>query len=186
MSAPSAAIGTTRRPPSASWPSSVGGGAGAVAWTAIASKGARSGTPRLPSPTSSSTLRDAERVEGAARLGGERLVALDADHLGGEAGEHRGRVARAGADLQHPLVAAQLQRLADRGDDPGLGDRLRLADRQGRVGVGAAAEALGDELLARHLPHRRQHALVADPAAAQLPLDHLRAQAVEVRPSQKM
>ena len=60
----------------------------------------------------------------------------------GEPGEHRRRVARAGADLEHPLGALERQRLADRGDDPGLRDRLAVADRERRVVVGAAAMAL--------------------------------------------
>src|SRR5581483_1382929 len=56
MSARRLAMGTTRRPPTASCPMRVGGGPGAVAWTAIASTGARSETPALPSPTTTSTL----------------------------------------------------------------------------------------------------------------------------------
>ncbi len=42
------------------------------------------------------------------------------------------------------------------------------------VPVGAAADLLGDEQLPRHLPHHLEDALVADAAAAQLPVDHLR------------
>ena len=63
----------------------------------------------------------------------------------GQASQEAGRVARAGADLEHALVALQVERLEDRGDDPGLGDRLLGADRQRRVGVGELAPALGDE-----------------------------------------
>jgi len=74
-------------------------------------------------------VADPEPRERALRLRGKRLPALDPDHRAGEPGQHGGRVAGAAADLQHPLGAIQLQRLADRGDDPGLGDRLPGPDR---------------------------------------------------------
>ena len=99
-------------------------------------------------------------------------MALDRDHLDAKRAEDGSGVARAGADLEHPLAALQGKGLADRGDDPGLGDRLALGDRQRRIGIGAGALAVADEVLARHLLHRRQHPLVADPAPAQLALDH--------------
>ena len=83
--------------------------------------------------------------------------------------------------LQHPLPALEPQRLADRRDDPRLGDRLPLADRQRRVGVGAGAQPLRDEELTGDAPHRREHALVGDLAATQLALDHLRPKRGEVR-----
>ena len=126
-------------------------------------------------------VADAEPVERHARFGGQRRVALDAENPRGQPRQHRRRVARAGTHLQHQLLAAQLQRLADRGDDPRLGDRLPGADRQRRVGVGAAALPRRHELLARHLPHRRQDPLVADPPPPQLAVDHPLPQLVEVR-----
>ncbi len=64
---------------------------------------------------------------------------------------------------------------AHAGDDPRLRDRLALADAQRPVAVGAPALVVGHEQLARHLGHRRQHALVLDAAAAQLALHHARA-----------
>ena len=51
--------------------------------------------------------------------------------------QNGGGVAGAGADLEHVLVAVQLERLADRRHHPGLGDGLVVADRQRRVVVGA-------------------------------------------------
>ena len=48
-------IGATRRPRSTSCSYSVRGSSGAAAATAIASNGARSGRPRVPSPTFTST-----------------------------------------------------------------------------------------------------------------------------------
>ena len=123
---------------------------------------------------------DRQRGQRFAGAEGQRRVALDADHLGRQQREHAGGVAGAGPDLEHPLGAAQRQRLADRGDDPGLGDRLLLGDRQGRVVVGAVPQARRHERLSRHLSHRRQHPLVGDAAAAQLPLHHPRPEAGEV------
>ena len=49
---------------------------------------------------------------------------------------------------------------------------LALADGQGVVVVGLAAQALGHELLARHLAHGRQHPLVADIPGGQLLVHH--------------
>ena len=60
-------------------------GAGAAAWTAIASKGARSGRPRLPSPTITSTLPAPSPPIAASRLRGERRGCSSiADHLRGQ------------------------------------------------------------------------------------------------------
>ena len=91
-----------------------------------------------------------------------------------EPGEDGGRVARSGADLEHPLGPVERQRLADRGDDPWLGDRLSVARRQRAVVIGARTQPRGDEGLARDLAHRLEHALVGDPAPAQLAFDHPR------------
>ena len=66
----------------------------------------------------------------------------------------------------------QRERLADPRDHVRLRDRLAAADRQRGVVVGAVAQRLGDEELARHAFHRGEHALVRDVAATQLPLDH--------------
>ena len=59
-------------------------------------------------------------------------VALDAPHVRGEPGEQRGVVARAGADVEHPLAAVELEQLAHARDHERLGDRLARADRQRR------------------------------------------------------
>ena len=70
------------------------------------------------------------------------------------------------------LVALQTERLADGRHHPGLGDGLLVADGEGRVVVGAVANLLRHEPLARHSRHRGEHALVADAAMAQLALHH--------------
>src|ERR687895_937459 len=80
--------------------------------------------------------------------------------------------ARAGAHLEHGLATLQLEKLRHAGHDPGLRDRLAVADPKRAVAVGPAAELLRDEQLPRHLQHGPEHALVVYPAAAQLALHH--------------
>ena len=75
---------------------------------------------------------------GRARALGELRDPLDRVHLGRELGEHRRLVAGARADVEHPLVAAQRERLADARDHVRLRDRLLAADRQRGVVVGAS------------------------------------------------
>src|SRR5262249_51355081 len=60
-------------------------------------------------------------------------------------------------------------------DDPGLGDRLALADREGHVVVGPPLERLRDEAVARDGEEGLEHARVLD-AARREPLDHAPAQ----------
>ena len=51
-------------------------------------------------------------------------------------------------------------------DDVGLRDRLLLADRQRMVAVGAVAQRLLDEEMARHPPHDGEHARIGDARGA--------------------
>ena len=124
--------------------------------------------PHLDRPGSSASSRARASVASSAK---RSMLSTSR----GEQGEHRGRVARAGADLEHALVAGEAEALADRRHHPGLGDRLPVTDRQRRVGVRAAPEPLGDEQLPRHRGHRGEHPVVADPPPAKLTLDHPRA-----------
>ena len=163
MSVPDSASGITILPPGASCSSRLGGGAGAVAWTAIASNGARSGAPRVPSPTRISTLSSPSASIRLARLGRQTLEALDAEHLAPRAARGSPPSSRSRCRSRAPARRPRGQRLADRGHDPRLGDRLAVADRQRRVGVGAAPEPLGDEQLSRDRGHRRQHRSSAIP-----------------------
>ena len=107
--------------------------------------------------------------------------ALDADHALRELGQHRRRVAGTGADFEHLLVTFEPEGLTDRGDHPRLRDGLLVADRQRRVVVGAVANLVGHEVLARHRGHRGEDPLVVDPATAQLTLHHPGALVREVR-----
>jgi hypothetical protein len=96
------------------------------------------------------------------RLLRQRRVALDAPHVRAEAGEQRGVVARAGADVEDPLMALQLEQLEHARHDQRLGDRLAGADRQRHVVPGLGRQRLRDEQLARDLADRLEHALVGD------------------------
>ena len=99
------------------------------------------GQAGAPVPDHDLDVGDPEIAEGGPGPVGQLGHALDRDHLGGQPRQHRGRVAGARPDLQHPLAAPQLHRLADGGHDPRLGDRLLMADRQGRVGVVAPRDS---------------------------------------------
>ena len=110
--------------------------------------------------------------EPLARPIGQLGDSLDRVHLGRELGQHRRLVAGACADVEHALVAAQPQGLADAGDHVRLRDGLATADRQGGVVVGPRTLACLDEQLPRNLLHRAEHTLVNDVAAPQLRVDH--------------
>ena len=110
----------------------------------------------------------AERREPGARRIGERAVALDAHHLAREPRQHRGLIARAGADFEHAVLRPHAELLGHVGDHVGLADGLAAGDRQRPVGIGVVREAVVDEVLARHLVERAQHRHVVDAAPAQL------------------
>ena len=116
----------------------------------------------------------ARRGEIRARSFRELRDPLDRVHLGGELGEHRGLIARARADVEHPLAALQRELLADERDHVRLRDRLLAADRQRGVGVRGLAQLRREKELTRHASHRGEHALVVDAAPAELPLHHPR------------
>ena len=176
------AIGATSRPPSASWPSRVRGGAGAAAWTAIASKGARSGRPRPPSPTITSTLPSPSSADRPPRPRGERRQQLDPDHLAREQRQDGGRVAGAGADLEHPLLAlaaaapgrSRRRSRAGRSSAP----RRSAAPSRHRRG-GAGRPGTNSSRGTRPSPSSTRSSSISAPA--QLPLDHPGAKGGEVR-----
>ena len=112
------------------------------------------------------------QLERPPRAGGQHGDPLDRDDPAGELVEHRRRVAGAGADVEHALAAVELEELAHRRDDERLGDRLVLADRERRVVVRVRGDLDRDERLTGDAPHRGQHALVGDPPATELSLDH--------------
>ena len=100
--------GTTSRPPGASCSSSAGGIAPpAAAATLIASNGASPGRPRVPSPTTSVTF-STPAARGCPAPAPRAPRGARRSRRARRASEQRRVVARAGADVEHPLVAAQL------------------------------------------------------------------------------
>ena len=100
-----------------------------------------------------------QRLGGRARQHG---VALDRDDVAREPRQHGSVVAGAGADVEHVLVAVELEQLAHARDDRRLRDRLPVADRQRRVGPRLAAQAVRHEQVARDGGDRVQDAPVGD------------------------
>src|SRR4030081_1205261 len=109
----------------------------------------------------------AQRREPGARAVRQGPIALDADDLASESREHRGLIARAGADLEHAMPPLHAQLFGHIGHEIGLADGLAAGDRQRLIGIGAVGEGIVDEMLARHLVHGAQHRRIGDPALAQ-------------------
>src|SRR5215472_3925078 len=114
----------------------------------------------------------AELLQARAGNVSQRAEALDRHHLPGEVREHCGLVARAGPDLEHPMTFLQLELLGHIGHNEGLADRLSAAYAECAVAVGVAPVAFLHKGLARHIFHRTQDRLVADPPPPQGELKH--------------
>jgi len=81
--------------------------------------------------------------------------------------QHRALVTGTGADLQHFLRHAVLeQRLGHARNDPRLGNRLAVADRQRDVFVGARGQCFIEKQMSRQTTQGGEHAFVADAAFA--------------------
>ena len=164
--------GITSRPPILSWCFSDSGTLGPPAATTMASYGACSGQPSVPSPCSTCTLSKPSAASVAAALTASWLVTLDRVDVLRDLREHCRRVARAGADLEHRLAALQQQCFGHQRDDVWLRDRLAFLDRQGRVVVGELAQVRRQECLARHAAHCVEDERGADTAVHDLPVHH--------------
>ena len=110
-----------------------------------------------------------EPVLGASR---EPAMSLDRINLRRNAAEHGGRVARAGADLQHSIAGPDFGGFDHQRHDVRLRNCLPLGDGQRTVFVGEFLKARGDESLAGDLPHGVEHALIVHAAGSNLPLHH--------------
>jgi hypothetical protein len=116
-------------------------------------------------------VRDAEPVEHLSRPGGEARHPLDRHHPRGQVGEDRRLVARTGSDLEHRLVALELES-GRHGRDHARGrDRLPFADGQRHVLVGLGLEGVRDEPMPGHGLEGRQDPRITDPISAQT-LEH--------------
>ena len=164
----SSPIGATSLPSGLSCVSSVVGTPGIAALTMIASKGASSRHPKEPSPSLTDDIARADAVQNDARAIVQMRDAFDGNDLRGEPRQHRGLVTAAGADFEHALDAAEPRDLARERDHVRLRDGLVGADRKRAVVVGMVAQLGGDEAIARHGAHRREHAGILDAAGLEL------------------
>ena len=128
-----------------------------AAATRIRSNGPCPAQAAAPSPAFTSTLSQPCSESRRFALRRELLDDLDAIDPGRKAGEHRGLVAEAGADVEDAVARPDIEQIRHQGDDVGLRDRLAESYRQGRVEVGEGAHFGRDELVARHLCHRVEH-----------------------------
>ena len=87
-------------------------------------------------------------------------MALDRPHVRGDLREYGRVVARAGADVEHALAAAQVQQRDHVGDERWLADRLARADGQRAVLPRALAQVGGNEQLAGDARDSLDHELV--------------------------
>src|SRR5262249_43702337 len=110
--------------------------------------------------------------EAFASGGCEVGVSLDREHVRAHGGQHRRLVARARPDLEDAVAGSRGKELRHLGDHVRLADGLAGLDREGLVRIRAGGLVVADEPLARDPFHRLEDALVADPAVAQLALDH--------------
>ena len=159
-------------PLSASWSRSRGGMEGAAAATRMPSKGACSGQPSLPSPTRSLMFmypRAASALFAAAASSGMRSMVNTSR---AELRQDGGLVAASGADLQHPLPAAELQRLRHESHHVRLGNRLPVADGNRVILVGERSASGRDEEMPRHTAHGFEDARVPDVPVFDLQLHH--------------
>src|SRR5690606_9061280 len=98
----------------------------------------------------------------------KRLDTLNGIHRDAQLREHRCLIARAGADLQHPLRQAALdQQLAHASDHIGLRDGLSVADGLRRIVVSATCQGFLYEEMPQYGPHYIEHPRILDTTVAQ-------------------
>ncbi len=114
----------------------------------------------------------AERMQQPARRGGQRRMPLDGIDMCRQLCQHRGRIAGAGADLQHAVCRTDARCLRHGADNKRLRNGLFAGDRQRRVLVREFLHRGRHEDMARHSPPRRQHTWVANTTSPQLQVDH--------------
>ena len=107
-------------------------------------------------------------------------IELDGIDGAREAREHRGLIARPGADFENFLGTRELGDLAHQSDHVRLRNSLRVADRQRAVIVGVLVKFGGKESMAGDGAHRGEHARIFYPAAFELLEHHPRARVFQV------
>src|SRR5262249_52064377 len=109
----------------------------------------------------------AERCQASARRIGERPIALDRHNLTCQPREYRRLIARAGANLEHPMLLPHTELPGHVSHQEWLADGLAASDRQRTVRISAVPEAAINEALARPLVEGAQHRHVVDAAPPQ-------------------
>ena len=99
-------------------------------------------------------------------------MALNGPHAAGQFSQHGGLIAGAGADLQHPRVRGEAEKIGHAGHHVRLGDGLAQSDGEWAVVIGRPALGGGHEQMAGDLLHGCQHPLVDEAATTELVLDH--------------
>src|SRR5262245_58889995 len=97
-----------------------------------------------------------------------------------EAGEQRGHVPAAGADLEDSIGRFQHQLLHHARFHFWLQHGLTMADRYLHIGESERAVLRGDELFALYRPQEVEHPLVEHFPRPNLLLDHIEARAVDI------
>jgi hypothetical protein len=134
---------------------------------------------RMPKPAvavDEPQIRQVQRREAVSRAIKKGAQSLDRDQRCAQARKQCSLVAAAGTDLENaPEPAGDgtmlEQQLDHPRDDPGLRDRLTIADGQCRILVGLGHQASVDERMALHAPHGGKHRLAPDAIGAQ-PCNH--------------
>ena len=114
----------------------------------------------------------AQPLQPRRRQPGQLVDALDGIDALGDPADHRGRIARAGADLEHAIARLDLRRCDHQADDVRLRDGLAGFDRQRGVLIGKLAQAFGNEDLTGHPAHGSEHVAVAHASTRQLSIHH--------------
>ena len=114
----------------------------------------------------------AQPLQPRRRQPGQLVDALDGIDALGDPADHRGRIARAGADLEHAIARLDLRRCDHQADDVRLRDGLAGFDRQRGVLIGKLAQAFGNEDLAGHPAHGSEHVAIAYASTRQLSIHH--------------
>jgi len=105
----------------------------------------------------------------------QRRPYLDGEDDLGNLRQDRGLVSGSRADLEHTRTRGQCGRSCHQRNDVGLAHRLAVRQEHGVVLVGLVDTVLGQELVARHRTHRREHGGIMDPTAFDLVAHHQRA-----------
>ena len=92
----------------------------------------------------------------------EIAMPLDAEYFAGQSAQNRRRVTRSGANIEDAVAGLDLGGLDHQRDNVWLRNSLTGGDGERSVFVGKFLHSCTNESLARHLPHRFEHALVSD------------------------